>query len=263
MKKDKYALYQAAVQDPDQDIQIYANIYKAVKRDAAKILREDFCGTFAFSCAWVRADKNNVSLALDLDPEPLAYGRKHHLPRLSADERERLNVMQENVMTTTSPKADLVVANNFSFFIFKERSDLVRYCKSVHKSLSAKGIMAVELAGGPEMMKKDRERRTVVLENGQKYVYHWEQKSFNPTTHNGLWAIHFSFPDGSKIKDAFTYDWRLWTIPEVRDCMREAGFARTHVVWEKQILGEPSGQYVKGDDMPNDTFWIAYVVGER
>ena len=47
-----------------------------------------------------------------------------------------------------------------------------------------------------------------------------------------LCHIHFSFPDGSKIKKAFTYDWRLWTLPEIRELLLEAGFQRATVYWE-------------------------------
>lgn len=262
MRHDKYALYQAAVQDPAGDIEIYSNIYKAVKSGTPRVLREDFCGTFAFSCAWVRANPKNVALGLDLDPEPLAYGEKRNLSRLSPEEKKRIKIMRKNVMTTTSPKADLVVANNFSFLIFKQRADLVRYGKSVRKSLSKNGVMVLEMVGGAEMMQKSREQRKVAAASGQKFTYHWEQRSYNPISNNVVYAIHFTFPNGDKLKDAFVYDWRLWTIPEVRECLGEAGFKRTHVVWEKQILGEPSGQYVRGETMPTDTFWIAYVVAE-
>ena len=46
--------------------------------------------------------------------------------------------------------------------------------------------------------------------------------------------IHFKFKDGSRIKKAFSYDWRLWTLPEIREVMEEAGFSNTRVYWEDE-----------------------------
>ena len=60
----------------------------------------------------------------------------------------------------------------------------------------------------------------------------WDQKAYNPINGDMLCHIHFSFPDGSKIKKAFTYDWRLWTLPEIRELLLEAGFQRATVYWE-------------------------------
>lgn len=263
MKRDKYTLYQAAVQDPVEDVNIYASMYESARGRKPKVLREDFCGTFAFSCAWVKANPANTALSLDLDPEPLAYGKKHNLSKLTPSEKKRIHVEKKNVMTVTSPKADLIVANNFSFYIFKQRADLVRYFSFGRRSLAKGGMMAIEMAGGAEMMQKSREQRVVVTEKGERYTYVWEQKSYHPVSSYGVYAIHFTFPDGSKMKDAFVYDWRLWSIAEVRECMAEAGFPQSTVYWERYALGEPTGQYLRGEDMPNDTFYLAYVVGEN
>ena len=44
--------------------------------------------------------------------------------------------------------------------------------------------------------------------------------------------IHFEFTNGSRLKRAFTYEWRLWTLPEIRELLGEAGFSRSTVYWE-------------------------------
>jgi len=38
--------------------------------------------------------------------------------------------------------------------------------------------------------------------------------------------------DGTRLERAFTYDWRLWTLTEIVDCLREAGFANVESYWE-------------------------------
>ena len=56
--------------------------------------------------------------------------------------------------------------------------------------------------------------------------------------------IHFKFPDGSKIKRAFSYTWRLWTAPELRDMLLDAGFRNVTVYWEgEDDNGEGNGEF--------------------
>ena len=49
-------------------------------------------------------------------------------------------------------------------------------------------------------------------------------------------ALHFRVERGGEIvqeiTDAFVYSWRLWSVPEIRDALDEAGFARTEVYSE-------------------------------
>jgi hypothetical protein len=65
------------------------------------------------------------------------------------------------------------------------------------------------------------------------------------------------------MKDAFTYDWRLWTIPELRDAMLEAGFSDVAVFWETEHRGEGTGEYVRMEHGDNAYAWVAYVAGLR
>ena len=67
------------------------------------------------------------------------------------------------------------------------------------------------------------------------------------------------------MRNAFVYDWRLWTMPELRELMAEAGFIDVHVLWEGTQAATRSGNGVfrrkeKGDA---DSAWIVYVVGRK
>ena len=35
------------------------------------------------------------------------------------------------------------------------------------------------------------------------------------------------------MDNAFTYEWRLWAIPEVLEMLKEAGYAKSRVYWER------------------------------
>jgi hypothetical protein len=96
------------------------------------------------------------------------------------------------------------------------------------------------------------------------FTYVWHQADFDPITHHILCKIHFEFKDGSKMKNAFTYDWRLWTLPEMRELMDEAGFKDIHVLWEgTDKKGEGNGEFTRVERGDDEEAWIAYVIGQR
>jgi hypothetical protein len=104
---------------------------------------------------------------------------------------------------------------------------------------------------------------------GQNFTYVWDQARFNPITHDFLCHIHFRFPDGSQLRRAYTYDWRLWTLPELREVLIEAGFSRVHVFWE-QFEPDPededelisTDEHIETLEAENQEAWIAYIVAE-
>jgi SAM-dependent methyltransferase len=262
-KPNKYLFYERAVQSPEEHAEFFTRFYKELRGSAPRVLREDFCGTFRISCEWVRTNPKHKALAIDLDPEPLAEGLGR-LSGLKPGERERLKVVQGNALDVTKPGVDLVAACNFSFNIFYRRAELLRYFSSARASLSPKGLLVLEMAGGPGMLERTREQRSYKADaSTPAFTYFWDQRSFNPITRRARYSIHFNLKSGEKLRDAFTYDWRLWTVPEIRDALIDAGFKDTHVYWETSHRGEGTGEYVKTEDGDNAYAWIAYVIGCR
>src|SRR5262245_56450258 len=79
---DKYVLYQTAVQDPAADVGFIDRIVTRDGRPAPRTLREDFCGTAMLCAEWVESKRDRFAVGLDLDPEPLAWGRAHNIEAL-------------------------------------------------------------------------------------------------------------------------------------------------------------------------------------
>jgi hypothetical protein len=261
-KLSLYDLYENSVQSPETHIDWLVKMYHEMHGRYPTQLREDFCGTFAMCCAWVKRNRANKAIGLDLDPEPIAYGKKVHLAKLNSEQKKRIKIFRQNAISVTTPKADVIMAGNFSFFIFKERKTLVEYGKKCHASLAKDGVLFLEMAGGPGMITPMKERKRFSL-NKQSYTYIWDQQSFNPINHDAKYAIHFKLDGGRTIENAFTYDWRLWTIPEVKDAMLEAGFSKVLVFWETEHKGKGTGEYIPMEEGDNAYSWIAYVVGVR
>lgn len=264
---DKYALYRLSVQDPEHEVDEFVRFYKEAYGDVPRTLREDFCAAAAVCCEWVRSHKERKAIGVDLDPEPLAYGRTNYLSTLTNEQRARVSLLQQDVMDTRE-KADIVAAQNYSFFIFKTRALVRKYFEAVHRSLNDEGIFVLDMLGGGAMFDEAIEESRQVArpsredkEKNPPFRYVWEEESFNPITHDVLFHIHFRFPDGSAIEKAFTYDWRLWTLPEVREVLDEAGFSDVRVYWETLDKdGNHSGNYRMATKGRPDPAWLAYVV---
>ncbi|OFZ79359.1 MAG: hypothetical protein A2603_07665 [Bdellovibrionales bacterium RIFOXYD1_FULL_55_31] len=269
-KVSKYALYERSVQSPASHADWFRRIFREIRAARGKPgpdpehLREDFCGTFLLSCEWVKSGPRKTAVGVDLDHEPLIYGKRNHFARLSTDEKNRIRIVRRNVLSSKNPgkqeAPDLITACNFSVFEFKERQTLVRYFRNCKTLLNDRGILILEVAGGPGMIENSRETKKL-KHQGTPFTYVWDQRSFDPITRQGHFSIHFRFGNARVIDDAFTYHWRLWTIPELRDALIEAGFKGTCVYWETAHEGEGTGEFIRTDQGDNAYSWIAYVVG--
>lgn len=260
-RSDKYDLYQQSVQVPEADVVFFAKAFKKAFGRRPKTLREDFCGTAAVCCEWVRKDAERTAYGVDLDPEPLEWGTRHNLEPLPDEQRRRVTLVQADVRDVRGPKADIVAAQNFSFYTFHQRDELRRYFRSAYRNLGREGLFVLDLMGGSQAIEEDREEKRKV--NGFTYV--WEQRRFDPITHYNECHIHFRFRDGSEMESAFSYEWRLWTIPEVREILGEAGFESTIVYWEgtDPKTGDGNGKYRIRKHAESDPAWIAYVIGVK
>ena len=266
---DKYALYRLAVQDPEHEVEQFVRLYKDEFGRLPTRLREDFCAAAAVCCEWAKLGREHSAVGVDLDPEPLGYCRANYLPRLNAAQQLRVALLQQDVRTCTAT-AEIIAAQNYSYFLFKTRPALLEYFTQVHACLADEGIFILDMMGGGAMHDEDisesrqvgRPTREDKLQPPFRYV--WAEEYFNPITHDVLFHIHFKFPDGSALDKAFTYDWRLWTIPEVRELLAEAGFSASHVYWETEDKeGKPSGKYRRATKGKPDQAWLSYVVAVK
>lgn len=256
---DKYEYYQKAVQSADTDVVFLKKTYKELRKKDAKILREDFCGTFALSAEWVKLNPKFEAIGLDLDPEPLEYGRIHHLKRLNETQRKRLHLKEHNVLSGPLPAADIAIAMNFSYFVFKTRAVLKSYFTNVYKSLKTDGLFVADVFGG-SLCQEANEEKT----NLRGFTYYWDQASFDPVSNRAMFHIHFRPQGMKKIERVFTYDWRMWTIPELRDLLEEVGFKRTHIYWEGTTKsGEGDGVFSRTEKGEECQSWIAYIAAEK
>ena len=218
---DIHDLYEKSVQNVEHEIEFLQETFQTLRGRKATLFREDFCGTASASCQWVRQGEEFQAIGVDINPEVLDWGRKNRVSSLPAADQARVRLLESDVMTAETPPVDLLVAFNFSYFIFDTRDLLRAYFRKAHAALKDDGVFFLDMFGGPEAQEETKEK---TKHDGFTYV--WHQAKFHPVTNFIRCHIHFRFPDGSRIKKAFTYEWRLWSAPEIREVLLEAGFKR-------------------------------------
>lgn len=259
-RADRHVLYQDSVQDPEWEMRFISETYQTLRGRRAVRLREDFCGTALFSCEWVRGGRDREAVGVDLDPEVLEWGRRHNLARLDPARSRRIRLVNADVLDVKTRATDIVIAFNFSYWIFRERRTLKRYFRNVRDALGADGLFILDAYGGYNAFRDLRER-----EDFGRFTYIWEQADYDPVSGDTVCHIHYTFPDGSRLDRAFTYHWRLWTLAELRELLAEAGFTRSTVYWQgtDPKTGEGTDEYSPVTRGDADPAWVAYLVAEK
>ena len=261
MKKpfDKYWHYRHSVQSPDLDVRFIRKCYRQLRKREPYLFREDFCFTFAISCEWVKLRKGYKAIAVDIDKAPLKYGQQHYLPLLTLEQKKRITVKCSNVLSYNSPtKVDIISASNFSYFTLKTRKDLKKYFQKCLQSLQPQGLLVLDCLGGSDCFLANEERT-----DHKDFSYYWDQHSFDPISHHATFYIHYKRKGEKKRHKVFTYHWRLWTLPELRELLKSAGFKNTHVYWEgSDKKGEGNGRFTRRKQGEPCESWIAYIIAE-
>jgi hypothetical protein len=253
---DKYAHYYDSVQDIDRSLKFFEKAYRKHIGSAARVFREDFCGTFALSCGWIKRHPKNSAIAVDLDPEPIRYGKKHYLPALSKTEQKKLDIRMSDVLNKSLPGADLIGAVNFSYYIFKERKQLLTYFSNCREKLSNRGMFLIDAFGGTETTEPNVDETKF-----RTYTYFWDQDNFDPINNQSRFYIHYKRKGERKRERVFGYDWRMWTVPELRDILHDAGFRKTVVYWEgTNAKGNGTGNFHPKEKEIHCSAWVAYIV---
>lgn len=257
---DKYALYQQAVQCVAADVDFVDKTFRRRRGRRARSLREDFCGTANTACEWVRRGPSRYAIGVDIDQAVLNWGRQHNLAALDAKAAARISLVNEDVLKVSTQPVDTVLAMNFSYWLLKERRTLRRYFKRVRATLVEDGLFFLDAYGGHDAFRIMKDRQAC-----DGFTYIWDQAAYNPIDGHMVCHMHFAFPDGSRLKQAFSYAWRLWTLPEIREVLDEAGFANAIVYWQStdEKTGRADGRFEPTEQGEPDPAWIAYIVAEK
>lgn len=259
---DRHELYELSVQNVDAEVDLVQQFFADLGEGTCQRVREDFCGTGQFSAAWAASQENRSAIGIDLDQEVLEWGRERLANRLNEEAQSRVTLLEGDVLEVGGDNVDAVLATNFSYYLFKTRSELKTYFEAARKHLRPGGIFIMDAYGGSESFEEQEEERDL-----DGFTYVWDQNHYNPITGDVINHIHFRFPDGTELNKAFTYEWRLWTLPELQELLIEAGFSTSQVYWEGTIEegedeGEGDGEFKQTRVGEACQGWIAYLVAQ-
>jgi SAM-dependent methyltransferase len=256
---DRHELYEAAVQNVEEECKFVSKTFKQLRGRDALSFREDFCGTASAACQWTTLSDKHTAVGVDIDAEVLEWGRRNRLARLTADQQERVRLLNANVLEAQTEQVDILGAFNFSYWIFQTRPLMLEYFSRVRDALKDDGVFFLDAFGGYEAFEEMKEKTKY-----DDFTYIWEQARYSPVSGEMECHIHFKFPDKSKLKRAFSYTWRLWTLPEIKELLSEAGFRNPTVYWEgTDEDGEGNGIFTPDERGEADAGWIAYIVAEK
>jgi SAM-dependent methyltransferase len=261
---DRFDLYELCVQAP----RAMARFLEAVHGREALLLREDFSGGGALCRAWVtpsesqgepggaRRAMRRRAIAVDIDARPLE--RLRGVPRI--------RVVCADVMVCGT-RSDIIAALNFPLGYFHERARLVRYLRLSRRRLRPGGVFVGDTYGGASAFRVCTREAEFVAATGERVTYEWEQRRADLLTARVVNAIHFTVrsPNGCvrRLRNAFTYDWRLWSPVELRDAALEAGFRRVEFYDQEAGAIDHLGRLhvrplTSAEELASD--WVVYVV---
>jgi hypothetical protein len=258
-RADVHELYEEAVQSVDAEVEFLHDTFLALRGRQAQSFREDFCGTASACCEWVRTTPRGFAIGVDNDAAVLEWGRTNRVARLVEPDRARVKLLESDVRTVETDSVDVIGAFNFSYFRFATRDELRAYFAHARSTLNEDGILFLDAFGGPDSISVQKDRTKC-----DGFTYVWDQARYEPVTNHITCHIHFHFPDGSKLNRAFTYEWRMWSLPEIRELLLEAGFVKVRVYWEgTDADGEGNDEFTESASGEPDAAWVSYIVAER
>ncbi len=256
---DIHELYEQSVQEPEAECELIDQVWSELRGRKCVHVREDFCGTSAMSMAWIKHNPANTAIGVDLDASVLEWARKRIPERLTPEQADRLTLIEGDVRAAATDPVDSVCAMNFSYYLLRTRDELRDYFKIARSHLVDDGLFLLDAYGGSESFEEMEEDRHL-----DGFTYVWDQNSYDPISGEAVNYIHFRFPDGSKIEKAFEYHWRLWTLPEIREILIEAGFSDVVVYWEgSDEDGEGDGVWSRAERGEACEGWVSYLVAMK
>lgn len=280
---DPLELYRWAVQDPETHATVLRVMFERLHPGhTPRTLREDFAGTSAEAVAWLALGPGRQALAVDCHAPTVAWARQR-ARRILGTRADSLQFVEADVLAVgppAVPSADILSVLNFSILYLREPEQLRAYLHHAWHCLSAPGLLVLNVYGGSEALRVHTDRHLVTPRPRlateapvAPFEYFWEQRQVDPQTRRLDCRIHFriSQADGGRgmleLRDAFRYDWRLWTLAELIAALQEAGFENVQV-WRHTYDPSKGTAGVFLGAVPPAAFetqalWTAYVVASR
>ena len=283
MRPDLLELYRWAVQDPETHATVLRVMFERLHPGhRPEVLREDFAGTSAEAVAWLALASGRRALAGDCDAPTVDWARRR-ARRILGARADGLQCVEADVMAVAPPAvppADIVSVLNFSVLYLREPEQLRSYLRHACRCLARPGVLVLNLFGGTGALEPYTDRHAITPRPRlaseaaiPAFEYLWEQRVVDKASRRLDCRIHFRIPNPSvpgetlELRDAFRYDWRLWSVAELIEALRDAGFDDVQL-WRHTYDPARGAAGVFLGAVPPDALsslhrWTAYLVASR
>jgi len=241
----KFDLYQISVQNVKIEVEFFRKCYRMLYNKVATKFREDFCSTALLSCEWVKNNVMNTAVGLDIDPEALAWGLEHNVNNLTSGS-DRIRLLDHNVLTPYDQKEkfEIICSLNYSHFLLTKRRDLLTYFSNVYKSLDPKGIFILDFYGGSHIYEDHK-----YAKEKSQHFYQFSGKQMNILNNQSKCSLNYKV--NKKFIPHFSFDFRIYSIIEMREALEEAGFKKfkLHI---KEINEDEEDEYTEYEEIEID-----------
>jgi hypothetical protein len=210
----RHTLYELCVTEPVR----LCRFIEAAHGKRPRVLREDFSGSAAVARHWAGLGPDRRAIAVDRDAGVLGLARAPGLTTRALD------------VLRCRDRADVISATNFPLGYFHDRSALAAYLRHARACLNPRGVFLCDTYGGRDAFTPLSLIALLRGPGGELVEHTWEQRSADPLSGRVVDALHFRVSLKGRrtavLRDAFVYDWRLWSAPELRDALSDSGFSR-------------------------------------
>jgi SAM-dependent methyltransferase len=242
----KYELYQTSVQNVKKEVEFFKKQYRLIFNKIPTTFREDFCGTALLSCEWVKGNVLNSAVGIDLDQETLEWGIKNNVNNLNSGS-ERIKLIKQDVLEEydTKEKFDIICSLNYSHFLLPKRKQLLKYFSNVVKNLESKGVYIIDFYGGSHIFVDHKYQH-----NKTSNFYEFSGKQMNILNNQSKCSLNYKIKK-NKYKPFFSFDFRIYSIIELREAMEEVGFNQFKL-FIKEINDDEEDDYAEYEEVDID-----------
>lgn len=246
---NKHVLYQTTVQEPKKELEFFRKIYRNIYSRVPISIREDFCGTGFISCEWVKMNFENTSIGIDIDDDPLEWGRKNNIMNLSGGD-DRVKLYNHNVLEewNSKQKFDMILSLNYSHFLLNKRIEFLTYLKNVRKNIE-KGFLVLDFFGGSKIYFDSSLKRHFGQEKDD-HSYEFKSKKLDLLNNFAYCSINFKLGK-RKLNNLYNFKFRVYSIPEMVDCLTDAGFSKFRI-FIKEYFDEDEDEYTEYNELNLD-----------
>ena len=194
------------MQGPDWDLDFLERVFRARNGRDPVTFREDFCSTAALATAWALRGPEHRAWAVDLDPEPLAWARRHRLPLRARGREARDAGARRRARGRRSPAWTWRARSTSRGGCSTAAPTCVAYLRAARAGLKDGGVLVLNAFGGVRaeraLIERTRKRGSSAPDGSwvPPFTYVWQQASFNAVDRRLLAWIHFEQKDAPRMR---------------------------------------------------------------